>query len=65
MGSRGVPGLAPGEASTGTVIVIIPSTTLARTYFLLACADDTKVVKESNENNNCRASATQVTVGNQ
>jgi len=64
-GSRAVPGLAPGEASTGTVTVTIPSTTLPGTYFLLACADDKKVVAESNEKNNCLASATQVTVGNQ
>jgi subtilase family serine protease len=34
----------------------------AGTYFLLACADDTLVVPETNENNNCMASAAQVAV---
>jgi len=31
-------------------------------YFLLACADDTKVVTEDDEGNNCLASAGVVTV---
>src|SRR5437899_3946103 len=38
------------------------SSDLGGTYFLLACADDTLVVPETNESNNCKASATQVTV---
>src|SRR5262249_47763181 len=32
------------------------------TYFLLACADDTGLVEETNEGNNCRSSAGQVLV---
>ena len=62
-GSRAVPGLEPGADSTGTVAVTLPAATPAGTYFLLACADDLKKVKESKEKNNCRASASQVTVG--
>ena len=31
--------------------------------YLLACADDAAVVIETNENNNCKASSSQVTVG--
>src|SRR5207247_2024854 len=31
-------------------------------YFLLACADDTLVVPETNESNNCKASTTKTTV---
>ena len=42
--------------------VTIPSTTLPGTYVLLACADDTKGVAESNDTNNCRASGTAVVV---
>jgi subtilase family serine protease len=62
-GSRGVPALAAGASSPGTVTVTIPATASAGTYFLLACADDTKVVFENNETNNCRASVSQVVVG--
>jgi hypothetical protein len=61
-GSRAVPTLTPGGTSTGMATVTISATTLPGTYFVLACADDLKKVVESKENNNCRASATQVTV---
>src|SRR5205823_12640655 len=42
-GQRAVPILTPGQSSSGTVSVTIPSGTAAGTYFLLACADDTKI----------------------
>jgi hypothetical protein len=61
-GTRAVGSLAGGASSTGTVTVTIPSSTGLSSYFLLACSDDTKVVAESDEKNNCRASATKVTV---
>ena len=61
-GSRAVPSLAAGATSSGTVTVTVSAGTAGGTYFLLACADDTLVVPEINENNNCKASATQVTV---
>src|SRR5215831_9100024 len=61
-GSRGVPALAAGASSTGTVNVTIPSTTTLATYRLLACADDTAVVVETSESNNCVASANTVQV---
>jgi hypothetical protein len=61
-GSRAVPALAPGASSTGPVVVVTPPTTPLGTYYLLACADDLKVVKESKEGNNCRASASKVQV---
>ena len=60
--SRAIPGLAPGASSPGgPVTVTIPSATVAGVYYVLACADDTKVVTETSESN-CRASATAVTV---
>jgi subtilisin family serine protease len=62
VGSRAVPALAPGATSTGTVSVQVPNGTSRATYFLLACADDKKYVSESNEVNNCRASAGTVRV---
>jgi hypothetical protein len=59
---RGVPGLAAGANSMGTVTVTIPAATPAATYFLLACADDLKKAGESNEKNDCTASASKVTL---
>jgi subtilase family serine protease len=61
-GARTVPILAAGGVSTGSVSVTIPSTVAAATYTVLACADDGKMVAESNETNNCRASATPIAV---
>jgi hypothetical protein len=61
-GSRAVPALAPGATSSGTVTVTVSAGTAGGIYFLLACADDTFLVPEINETNNCKASAAQVTV---
>jgi hypothetical protein len=61
-GSRSIPALAPGGISGGTVTAGIPSNTPDGIYYLLACADDTNKVAESNETNNCIASSTQVTI---
>ena len=61
-GSRAVPALAAGAQSAGTVSVKVPTSMPFGSYFLLACADDTGVVAESNEANNCVASTTKVTV---
>jgi subtilase family serine protease len=61
-GNRPVPGLAAGASSSGTITVTIPSGTPLNTYFLLACADDLSTVVETTETNNCKASATGVTV---
>src|SRR5438132_218779 len=58
-GSRAVPSLASSATSSGTVTVTVSAGTAGGTYFLLACADDTLVVPETNESNNCKASATQ------
>ena len=61
-GTRAVSMLGVGASSMGTVSVTIPTTVSPATYYLLACADDLKKVAESNEKNNCKASATRVTV---
>jgi hypothetical protein len=61
-GGRSVPGLNSGSSSSGSDIVTVPVSTKPRSYFLLACADDRKVVLEDDEGNNCRASASQVEV---
>jgi subtilase family serine protease len=62
-GTRAVPVLAVNATSSGTVTVTIPTNTVLGPYALLVCADDTHVVTESNETNNCRAAATTVQVG--
>jgi len=61
--TRSVPSLLPGASSdSGTITVTIPSTTPVGPYYLLVCADDTSVVAEANESNNCAASATTMAV---
>ena len=55
-GSRVVPALAAGVASTGTAPVTISPYTPPGSYYVLACADAGRYVAESNENNNCKAS---------
>ncbi|HXX33006.1 MAG TPA: DUF3443 family protein [Thermodesulfobacteriota bacterium] len=65
MGQRSVPSLttvAPKNTSTGTVTVEIPLGAPEGTYFILACADDTNKVAESNEENNCIKSLNQTTL---
>jgi subtilase family serine protease len=58
-----VPALGVGGVSAGgPTNVTVPGGTALNTYFLLACADDTTVVAESAEGNNCIASATTVQV---
>jgi subtilase family serine protease len=63
-GSRSVPTLAANGTSSGTVSVAIPSTIASGTYYLGACADQGFAVAESNEFDNCRASATTIVVTN-
>jgi subtilase family serine protease len=57
-----VSALAPNATSTGTTTITVPATTPVGTYVLLACADDTSTNVESNESNNCTASAGSVSV---
>lgn len=61
-GSRAVPGLGVGDQSTGDTTVTVPADTAAGTYRLLACANDTGAIAESNTGNNCTAHALTVTV---
>jgi len=61
-GFRTVAGLAAGLSSPATISVTIPTATPAGDYFVLVCADDTFLVMESNETNNCRASGTKLKV---
>jgi len=62
VGSRSIPALAVAATSTGTVSVTVPSNMALGPYYLIACADNTTTVTESNETNNCLASDTTVRV---
>ena len=61
-GNRSVTGLVPGDSFGGYTMLRIPFRTPPGVYFLLACADWTNAVTESNETNNCRASETSFTI---
>ena len=60
LGTRSVSSLSAGQTSNGNVTLTIPATAALGTYYVVACADDLGVVAESNETNNCLASATMV-----
>jgi subtilisin-like proprotein convertase family protein len=62
-GGRGVPELSAAGSNAGVSSVAIPFTPSPGAYYLLACADDLQTVTESNEANNCTASASQVVLG--
>jgi len=61
-GARSVPALGVGASSTGTATVTVPANTALGVYYLLACADDGKVIAENNKANNCTASGSTVQV---
>jgi hypothetical protein len=61
---RAVGPLAPNEQSFGSVAVKVPSTTATGLYWLLVCADDTGLVAEANEADNCRTATTQLRITN-
>lgn len=56
VGTRSVAGLTPGGTSVGTTNVTVPTNTTAGAYYLVACANDTNSVTETNYANNCIAS---------
>lgn len=63
LGSRAVKVLKPGKKHTVTArSVRVAAATRPGTYWLLACADAKKKVKESHERNNCRVAKKRVTV---
>lgn len=55
-GGRSVTALASGAAASGARTVRVPASTPVGRYRLLACADDTGLVSEGDEGDNCRAS---------
>ncbi|HVQ28321.1 MAG TPA: CARDB domain-containing protein, partial [Vicinamibacteria bacterium] len=60
LGSRDVPELAAGAASSVSTALTLPADTPSGTYYVLARADDAASVAETSETNNTRAAATAV-----
>ena len=60
LGSRDLPWLAAGAASSGSTFVVIPPGTAARTWYIIAKADGEGVVTETLETNNISTRAFKV-----
>jgi hypothetical protein len=65
VGQRKVKALRPRKTSRGTTRLQLPAVLPSAAYYLVACSDAAKRVREKSERNNCRASAarTMVTAG--
>jgi subtilase family serine protease len=63
LGSRPVPALAVGASQTGGASIVIPASTAAGSYYILAVADGDATVVESTETNNTRSLFIKITVG--
>jgi hypothetical protein len=61
-GTVDVPSLDVTNLAPGPVTLTVPPGTASGDYYVIACADDLHVVGESNETNNCSASATTVQI---
>ena len=61
-GLRSVSSLAAGASTSGSRQVTVPTSVPAGAYRLVACADAGRVVAESSEGDNCRVSASTITV---
>ena len=57
LGARLVPKLPRGGSNIGTKQLRIPIGTRTRRYYVLACSDARRQVRESREGNNCAASS--------
>ncbi len=61
-GGRRVGRLRAGRSSSRTTRLRVPSSTAAGRWYILACADSRRRVRERRERNNCRASSGRVLV---
>ncbi|MEW6587241.1 MAG: CARDB domain-containing protein, partial [Nitrospirota bacterium] len=61
-GSNPAPKLKSGKFARGNPVVTVPRTISPDYYYLIACIDEANKVSESNEDNNCTASATTMQV---
>ena len=63
IGGRDVIALGVGVSNTGSAPIVVPATTAAGSYYILAVADGDGTVAESAETNNTRALFVKITVG--
>jgi RHS repeat-associated protein len=63
LGRRFVKALRPAGRDTAARAFAIPAPVKPGIYYLIACADDRRRLRERNERNNCRTSGTRLTVG--
>ena len=61
-GGRSVQDLAPGAESAGSAALTVSPSTPPGTYYVLACADAYRLIKELDESNNCAVSPTQLSI---
>jgi tartrate-resistant acid phosphatase type 5 len=62
-GYQSVGALAPGATATTSTKITIPAHAASGTWLVLGCVDDSALVRESAEDNNCRASASTILIG--
>jgi hypothetical protein len=62
LGSARVASLRAGRSRTGTAALLVPTGLKEGGWYVLACADAGRAVKERREGNNCAASRTAVAV---
>ena len=55
IGAREVSSLGPGVSDAGSALLLIPPSTLAGTYYIIAKGDGDDAVQESQETNNLRS----------
>jgi subtilase family serine protease len=60
LGGRATPDLSPGASSTMSTALLIPATTAAGSYYIVARADGDTAVTETQEGNNTTARSVQV-----
>lgn len=56
LGTKATPRLKPRKSSSVSLTATIPAKVAPRSYYVLACADATRKVREKSEGNNCRVS---------
>ena len=61
LASSAVPSLGPNVSNTGSVTLVIPASTSAGTWYIIAKSDGDDVLPESTENNNTRGKSITIT----
>ncbi len=57
LGARSVPALGPGVSDSASTTLTVPAATAYGTYYVIAKADESSALAETNESNNTRVSA--------